>query len=131
MLNSTSQVSPPFIHFTKSNSHSPDGKRRRPYETVFPLSLELGIPVDTSIGRDDIKGIAEAVKAYKGPGNVVICWENNAMNKIMEKLGVDGQFVYPKKRFDVIWTVKAPYKQLHSWTSEQIECLDEIHKDPQ
>ena len=131
MLNNTSQVSQSCRWSPQAaNFDLTGGKRRRPHDTVFPLSAHLGIPVDTSVDRDDIHGIVAAAKAYRGNGNVLICWEHKAIEKIVEKLGVEGALRYPKNRFDVIWTVKAPYRQLHSWKSEQIERLDEQHEDP-
>lgn len=48
----------------------------------------------------------------------------------MKKMKVEGYFKWPKRRFDCIWTVRAPYKQLHSWTSELIEGLDDKFVDP-
>jgi len=65
-----------------------DGGRDRPSETVLPLSQSLGLEVDTSIGRDDVKHVAKAAKKYDGPGNVLICWEHGELVKIAEALGV-------------------------------------------
>ena len=64
-----------------------DGGRDRPWETVRPLSQALGLEVDTSIGRDDVKDAAKAVKIYDGSGNVLICWEHGELVKIAKALG--------------------------------------------
>lgn len=49
-----------------------DGSRKRPFDTVSPLSQDLGLKVDTSCDRDDSKCVKKAVKNYKGPGNILI-----------------------------------------------------------
>lgn len=64
-----------------------DGSRDRPFKTVEPLSKALGLEVDTSIGRDDVKDAAKAAKSYSGPGNVLICWEHGELVKIAKALG--------------------------------------------
>ncbi|KAJ5444397.1 uncharacterized protein N7458_008269 [Penicillium daleae] len=48
----------------------------RPYETVQPLAHDLedfGVKFNTDIKKDDAAGIARAVKAYRGEGDVLIC----------------------------------------------------------
>lgn len=49
-----------------------DGKRTRPYETVLPLSGDLGLDVDLSCDRDDPKCVKDAVEDYDGDGNILI-----------------------------------------------------------
>ncbi len=49
-----------------------DGKRQRPLDTVQPLATDLGLTVDTSCDRDDEGCVKDAVKAYKGSGNILI-----------------------------------------------------------
>lgn len=125
------------------------GGRERSYQTILPLSLELGIKVDTSIDRDDAKGAAQAAKKFKGDGNVLICWEqyvlspsrvhrfkfyessglikhSGALTDIVRKLGVTDPdpAVYPS-RFDIIWAVKKPYEKLIWIGSEHVPGLDD------
>ena len=80
-----------------------------------PLATSLKLSVNTSYKREDASGVAAAARNWDGEGNVLICWEHKALKDIIEEIGVDGTFVYPDERFDVIWTVKAPYEELHSW----------------
>jgi len=101
-----------------------DGSRDRPYDTILPLSKVLGIDVDDSIDRDDAKGAAKAAKAYPGPGNVLVCWEHGVLSKIVEKLGVKEEVVYPGERFDIIWEVKHPYETLEWVGSENVQGVD-------
>jgi hypothetical protein len=64
-----------------------DGSQQRPYDTVLPLSQELGIPVDTSCQRDDEKCVEDVVTNYNGTGNVLVCWEHDELTKLVEQLG--------------------------------------------
>ena len=95
-----------------------DGSRARPSETVTPLAESLGLEIDISIPRDDAQGAANAAKSYRGPGNVLVCWEHGQLAKIAEAMGVEGNFVYPGDRFDLIWKVEKPYTRIESTTSE-------------
>jgi len=113
---------------------NPDGNRARPYDTVQPLSEDLGIKIDSKIDRDDVQGAADAAKAYSGPGNVLLCWEHGELAKIGAAMGIKGYaestgwtgpVVYPDDRFDLIWTVKDPYDTVDSVTSEGVEGLDQ------
>jgi hypothetical protein len=47
-----------------------------------------------------------------------VCWEHGQLAKIAEALGVKGQVEYPGDRFDLIWKVEKPYKEIESPTSE-------------
>lgn len=74
------------------------GKRTRPYETVRPLADDLGLTVDTSCDRDDPKCVKKAVENYKGDGNILICWQHEALTDIVKKLGADDAPEYPSDR---------------------------------
>jgi hypothetical protein len=63
------------------------GARARPLLTVQPVASDLGLTVDTSCDRDDQKCVAKAVGNYKGSGNVLICWEHDALTDIVDALG--------------------------------------------
>lgn len=71
-----------------------DGSRQRPYDTVLPLANDLGLTVDTSCQRDDQDCVAGVVEAYSGSGNVLICWEHDALHDIVEALGNKNAPVY-------------------------------------
>jgi hypothetical protein len=113
-----------------------DGSRARPSETVEPLAQDLGLKVDTSVSRNDYEGAAAAVKAYSGPGNVLVCWEHGELALIVEAVGAkkfaknsgwDGdhhKIKYPGDRFDLIWVVPAPYDVITEVKSESIPGLD-------
>ncbi|KAH6720754.1 hypothetical protein BKA61DRAFT_509675, partial [Leptodontidium sp. MPI-SDFR-AT-0119] len=100
------------------------GKRARPFQTVLPLATSLGLEIDISIDRDDFSSVAKTALDFKGPGNVLICWEHKVLTQIVAEIGVVKEWVYPK-RFDVIWGVKPPYDVLDVVGSEGITGLDD------
>ncbi|KAL4913324.1 hypothetical protein BDW62DRAFT_205650 [Aspergillus aurantiobrunneus] len=101
-----------------------DGKRNRAYRTVLPLAEDLGLEVDTSCDRDDPECVKDAVEDYEGDGNVLICWEHDALTDIIEELGADDAPEYPDDSYDLVWTDPAPYEEITSETSEQCPGLD-------
>jgi hypothetical protein len=112
-----------------------DGDRTRPYYTVKPLADSLGVDIDTTISRNDATAVAQAVRKYNGKNNVLICWEHGQLADIVQALGVKeysgnsgwtGEIKYPSERFDLIWTVPPPYKEITSVTSEGVEKLDTV-----
>ncbi|TVY15731.1 hypothetical protein LARI1_G006053 [Lachnellula arida] len=102
------------------------GKRTRPLLTVQPLADDLGLTVDTSCDRDDSKCVAKLVSTYDedGSGNILICWEHDALTDIVEALGDDDAPTYPDDSFNFIWTDPSPYSDITSVTSEMCPGLD-------
>lgn len=74
---------------------SVDGSRARPLATVQPLATDLGITVDTSCDRDDQKCVAKVVNNYSSSGNILICWEHDALTDIVDALGDSDAPSYP------------------------------------
>ncbi|OJJ60395.1 hypothetical protein ASPSYDRAFT_42124 [Aspergillus sydowii CBS 593.65] len=101
-----------------------DGHRNRPLKTVEPLAGDLGLEVDISCDRDDPECVKDAIEDYDGDGNVLICWEHDALTDIIEELGADDAPEYPSDRFDLIWTDPSPYDEITDETSEQCPGLD-------
>ncbi|KAJ5691886.1 hypothetical protein N7462_001309 [Penicillium macrosclerotiorum] len=101
-----------------------DGSRQRPYDTVKPLADDLGLTVDTSCDRDDPGCVKDVVDDYSGSGNILICWEHDALHDIVKKLGDDDAPDYPDDRYDIIWTDPSPYDDITSETSENCAGLD-------
>ncbi|KAJ5740716.1 hypothetical protein N7493_000588 [Penicillium malachiteum] len=102
-----------------------DGSRQRPYDTVEPLAEDLGLTVDTSCDRDDPGCVKDVVDGYTGSGNILICWEHDALTDIVEKLGDDDAPDYPDDSFNIIWTDPSPYTDITSETSENCPGLDD------
>ncbi|GFF40632.1 hypothetical protein IFM46972_06273 [Aspergillus udagawae] len=112
------------IGYIMAQTPKNDGKRARPYETVEPLAKDLGLTVDTSCDRDDPKCVRDVVEGYTGLGNVLICWEHDALTDIVDKLGDNDAPTYPDDRFDLIWTDPYPYSEISAKSSEQCPGLD-------
>jgi hypothetical protein len=102
-----------------------DGSRKRPYDTVHPLAQDLGITIDTSCDRDDQSCVNKVVKNYGGSGNILICWEHDALHDIVKALGDDDAPDYPDDRFDIIWTDPPKYHSITDESSENCPGLDD------
>ncbi|KAJ5092665.1 hypothetical protein NUU61_007535 [Penicillium alfredii] len=112
------------IGYIMAQTPKDNGKRARPYDTVKPLAHDLDITIDTSCDRDDPKCVQKVVKKYKGNGNILICWEHDALTDIVKKLGAKDAPSYPDNRFDVIWIDPSPYSKIAATTSEKCPGLD-------
>ncbi|CAG8933916.1 unnamed protein product [Penicillium salamii] len=100
------------------------GKRARPYDTVKPLADDLGLTVDTSCDRDDSSCVKDVVDEYSGEGNILICWEHDALTDIVKELGDKNAPSYPDDSFNIIWTDPSPYSDITAETSENCAGLD-------
>ena len=98
-----------------------------------PLADSINLKIHTK-DKTDAEGAAAAAKDFKGPGNVLICWEHGQLTKIAEALGVKGfakdsaqskEIKYPGDRFDLIWVIPEPYKEISQVLSEHVPGLDD------
>jgi hypothetical protein len=111
-----------------------NGARSRPYDTVKPLARVLGLRVDVSIGREDLREAADVATSFRGPGNVLICWEHHRLAKIAKKMGVrrysrrtgkkGDRIDYDTDRFDLVWVIPYPYRKITDILSECVPGLD-------
>ncbi|KAJ5948576.1 hypothetical protein N7454_001883 [Penicillium verhagenii] len=101
-----------------------DDEHGRPYRTVQPLAHDLGLEVDLHCSRDKLRCLVDAIRSYKGPGNILVSWRHGNMKKILPLLGVENGVKYPRHRFDIIWTIPYPYDQLTEIKSENCPGLD-------
>jgi hypothetical protein len=101
-----------------------------------PLAKSLGIKINDTIDRDDEDGVAEVVTTIKEVGNVLICWEHDQLKDIAKAIGVKGyaqnsgwhgKVEYPDDRFDIIWVVPPPWKEIVEVLSEGVPGLDDAH----
>jgi hypothetical protein len=70
-----------------------DGHDERPWKTVLPLADSIGLKTnnnsfDIRFKRDKSKKVAEAVNAFQGPGDILICWEHKALTDLATAIGV-------------------------------------------
>ncbi|CAI6028353.1 unnamed protein product [Clonostachys chloroleuca] len=117
---------------TKAKSAQLDS-RLRPVDTVKPLAKELNIKIHDSVQRDQYDKAARKALSFKGPGNVLICWEHHALAGIAKAIGIQGyaastgwtgEIEYPDSRFDLIWVVPPPYTEITEVRSEKVPVLD-------
>ena len=86
-----------FSNFSDRCLHT-GGKDSRAYDTVKPLAENLGLNIDMRYKRDDSEGVAQAVQDFRGPGNILICGEHEAMTNIATAIGAEDAPEYPKKQ---------------------------------
>lgn len=97
----------------------------RPYDTVKPLAGDLGLTIDHHCDRDDPKCVKKTVDGYSGGGNILICWEHDALTHIVKELGDDNAPDYPGDRFDEIWVDPPQYTDITDMYSENCPGLDD------
>ncbi|KAF2092654.1 putative phosphoglycerate mutase family protein [Rhizodiscina lignyota] len=112
------------IDYIMAQTPQSDGSQQRPYDTVVPLANELGLTIDTSCQRDDQDCVAGVVEAYSGPGNILICWEHDALHDIVKALGDKNAPKYDSDDYDIIWTDPYPYSDITDKSSENCPGLD-------
>ncbi len=56
---------------------------------------------------------------------IFFSWEHKELNNIAEKLGVKDVDNYPDDRYDLIWTIPSPYKDITDEASEACPGLDD------
>ncbi|QDS67440.1 hypothetical protein FKW77_000400 [Venturia effusa] len=89
-----------------------DGSRRRPYDTVLPLSRDLGLKVNTQCERDHVACVGKTIRDYNGRGNILVCWEHRTMSNITYFLGDMDPPLYPTSDFHHIWRDPWPYSHV-------------------
>nr|POE63714.1 hypothetical protein CFP56_04617 [Quercus suber] len=112
------------IGYIMAETPKSSGARARPYDTVEPLAQDLGLNVDTSCDRDDQDCVADVVESYNGSGNILICWEHDALTDIVKALGDKNAPDYPDNSFNIIWTDPPSYKSITAMTNENCPGLD-------
>lgn len=82
-----------------------DGEHGRSFKTVSPLAEDLGLDVDLHCGRKDPECVADAVRSYDGPGNILVAWRHKNIGEIQEMLGSEEPIEYPDERYVTIVAV--------------------------
>lgn len=89
----------------ENNSNTPgdDGDSNRPYQTILPLSLKLGMTINTSYTKTEIEALVGEVEQCDGV--VLIAWEHGEIPKIANIILGDktAPQTWPANRFDVVW----------------------------
>ncbi|KAJ5860081.1 phosphoglycerate mutase family protein [Penicillium soppii] len=113
------------IGYIMAQTPKSNGKQARPYDTVEPLAEDLGFTIDTSCDRDDPSCVKKVVQNYGGAGNILICWEHDALTDIAKELGDQTAPSYPDDSYNIIWTDPSPYSTITAETSENCPGLDQ------
>ncbi|KAJ5973788.1 hypothetical protein N7481_010998 [Penicillium waksmanii] len=100
------------------------GKHSRPFETVRPLAKDLGLRVDTHCSRKSGACVADAIRDYDGPGNILISWRHGTISDIQWFLGSEYPLEYPYDRYDLIWTFPYPYDVITEVRAEHCPGID-------
>lgn len=79
--------------------HGIDGAHRRAYMTVLPLAQDLGLTVDDHCSRSDAECVADTIRSYNGPGNILIAWRHKNIPEIQKFLGSEHPLKYPVHRY--------------------------------
>lgn len=102
-----------------------DGSATEAVDTVIPLAQSLGIPIDTSCGRDDKDCVGDALSAFAKNNpttNMLVVWGSDVLPDIAEDLGVNDVPDWPQKRYDLVWTIQK--NKLRNRTSEACPGID-------
>ncbi len=75
---------PDFIFATMNSLHS-----SRPYETVFPLSQVIGVPIDQSHADQDYGALALDLRgnAKYRKKSILVCWHHGNIPSLLSALG--------------------------------------------
>ncbi|PWN97769.1 hypothetical protein FA09DRAFT_346264, partial [Tilletiopsis washingtonensis] len=95
------------IGYIITQDYKKSGARNRPYQTVLPLSQDLGLKIDHSCDRDDTDCATSSIKKFASSSgkDVLLCWEHDALSDISKALG--DEFDYPSSHFDLIYERRA------------------------
>jgi hypothetical protein len=90
------------------------------------LATEIDVVVDVSCADAAcVKNVMGNFTQRDLGANLLICWEPSGLADVVRALGVGSPApTYPSKRFDMIWTMSAPYKTISAMTSESCPGLD-------
>ena len=80
----------------------------RTYQTILPVSLWLGVPIDNSYAEGDEASLGAALAAVHA-GITLVCWEHTAIAEIADAIvpitnAADIPQSWPSDRFDVVYT---------------------------
>ncbi|KAJ5672259.1 hypothetical protein N7507_001386 [Penicillium longicatenatum] len=116
------------ISYIMAPAMEKNGEHGRALKTALPLAKDLGLEVDVHCGKQmgafELQCVADAARSYDGPGNVLLVWRHKSMATIAKLLGVKHHVKYPKKRYDIMWTIPHPYNRVTEVQSEHCPGLD-------
>lgn len=66
--------------------------------TVLPLAQDLGLTIDSHCSRSNAGCVADEIRSYDGPGNILVAWRHKNIPEIQEMLGSEDPLEYPSGR---------------------------------
>ncbi|AYD03478.1 hypothetical protein [Neorhizobium sp. NCHU2750] len=100
----------------------------RPLATIEPTAIAAGLPVDTSVGFDDLDGLKKALAPPPGhPELVFVAWEHKQIVKLLKSLikaGGGDKDQVPKwkgEEFDSLYILRRPVSGSGRVTFERLE----------
>jgi hypothetical protein len=70
-------------------------KSDRPELTLKPLSVAIGLPIDTRFANHDVKALAETLRSTAHGKHILIAWHHGHIPKLIRALGGDPAKVLP------------------------------------
>ena len=93
---------PDFLFATARSKHSD-----RPLETITPLSIATGLPVNHSFEDHDTAGLATELMAGKYAGKVVVVsWHHGELPHLAQALGIANPSHWEDTTFNQIWQIQ-------------------------
>jgi len=99
-------------------------KSNRPLQTITPLAAKLDLAPKLDFGKDQEKDLA--AKVLQQSGVVLICWQHERINAIVDHLFEGTQkpggipSAWPGHRFDVVWVLDPPAGGAGRWSFVQV-----------
>lgn len=98
----------------------------RPRLTLTPLSLALGLPIDTSYDDKQVKELADQLRSHAKDKTVLICWHHGQIPDLLKALGASSKKLlpngtWPGKEFS--WTVQLCYDKHGALIPDLTTCL--------
>ena len=108
-----------FTHDPRALEHGPAaaifamkpakaGGSVRAIQTIEPTARALGLKVDASFARDEIKALVKAINANPSLDGktVIVCWEHDAIPDMLPAFGWQrGPKRWPDKIYDRLWVL--------------------------
>ena len=91
----------------------------RPIETVTPLAQDLGMTINTSFEKNDIKALVEEIMTNPlyDKKMVLICWEHKMINNIASEFGVAPKpNQWSSSVFDSVWKINFSGKHVSKFS---------------
>ncbi|EKX37492.1 hypothetical protein GUITHDRAFT_116299 [Guillardia theta CCMP2712] len=100
------------------------GKSSRAFDTLLPLSEQLGLPVESSIGKKDMSSLLLLLSSLSCGDTALVSWHHELIPDIVRSLGA------PNAEDFAAWPDQCPSESWPepSWLPGNSVCYDEVWK---